>query len=208
MIVRIFVPESIYRLNYIVSSKYYYIFGKIVKDNSGDNVSIYIIDVCESNSENTSNQQMIGIISRYTNVIKKLPNDHITFGIDESKTVLELRTVNLPNFIPVGDHFQIQAFLYDAKTFNELSQRNDDQILCQRIDPISKLLLLIKQNENNLIKKNSDVINSDKNTQNRLISFLISFSTFSQTNLSFLNSAFLKHFQFWATNLEKLTHKR
>lgn len=209
MIIRIFLPESIYRLHSIVSSKCYNIFGKIVKDNSKAKVSIYIINVHESNDEDIANQERIGIISKHTNSNEKLPVDHILFGFDDTKPVLTIEAINLPSFIQTDDRLQTQAFLYDSKTFSELSQRSDYQILCQRIDPISQLILLIKNNdENKASKKSSDDRFEDKNTRSQLILILVSLSSFTETKFSFINSAFLKHFRFWATSLDKLTQKK
>lgn len=202
MVTRIFLPESIYRIKSIVKSRCYYIFGKIIKDRCG-NVSIFIIDIHDTNEQVTSNQQLIGAISNDTN---GLNSDYITFEIDEVNSVLELKSISLANF--TSDPTPVHIFLYDYKKFVELSQqKDDDQKWCQRQDTISQLLLYIKNNNEYSNKKSIDKY-SDRSSKNRLVSFLMSLATFIETKLSFLNSSFLKHFHFWVFNLGKLTQKR
>lgn len=139
---------------------------------------------------------------------KKLAGDFITFGVDANKSALELKTVQLPSFIPATAVFQTQIFLYDLKTFSELSQRTDEHEWGLRPDPISQLLVLIKHKRGCKVKKQHESTEHDDGYQSRLISFLLLLSMFAQTKLSFLSSSFLKHFQFWTQNLEKLSKNR
>lgn len=208
MIIRIFLPEIIYRVKSTENSKCYNIFGKIVNDSRGENISIFIVDMCEQrDDQQTPNRQLIGTISKATSAIEHLLTDYITFKVDEIKSVLEIKTLHLPNFIATGTSSNTQILLYDSKTFSELSHRNDEQEWCQRQDPISQLLLLIKNSDD--FKKNEHLDIAEINrSRNRFILLLISLSMFCETKLAFLNSSFLKHFQFWTTNLEKLTHKK
>lgn len=205
MILRIFVPEFIYRLKSISNSECYQLFGSIVNDNNGANVSVFIVDICKTSTKETSRQNIIGAISREAHSIQ-LPSDHILFGVNEIKSVLELKSIHLPSFILCDAPIQTQLFLYNSKIFSDLSQRNEND--CQRTDPISQLLVLIKV-KNELISKEKcrNIVGDDKSIRCRIISFLISVSAFSQSKLSFLNSSFLKHFHFWTTNLDKLTEK-
>lgn len=62
MIIRIFIPKQIYRLKCIANLKCYLVFGNIVSDNGGKNVSIFVIDVCESSEETKLSRQIIGTI--------------------------------------------------------------------------------------------------------------------------------------------------
>lgn len=206
MILRIFLPECIFRLNSISDSECYQLFGSIARDNNGVNTSVFIVDVHKSSGKETSRQNIIGIISKGVHY-DELPKDYILFRVNEIKSVLELKSIHLPSFIPCGASIQTQLFLYDSKIFSDLSQRNEND--CQRIDPISQLIVLIKNN-NELISKEKcrNIVGDERSIRCRIISFLVSLATFSQSRLSFLNSSFLKHFHFWAINLEKLTGKR
>lgn len=206
MIIRIFLPESVYRLKSIVNSECYHIFGKIVSDICEENISIFIVDVYKSNEQRTSDQQLIGTISKYNRDVGQTITDHIAFDIDEIKSTLNLKTVHLPNFITFGAPFRIHILLYDYKQFLELSQRIDVQKWCQRQDSISKLLITIRNKDDFEARDISS--HCDKANGYRLIFILMSLSAFAQTKLSFLNSSFLKHFHFWTSNLEKLTHKK
>lgn len=208
MILRIFVPEFIYRCKFIADSKCYQLFGKVATDNDGDNVSVFIVDIRESSSKGTPVEEIIGTISNDTNHIQ-LPSDHITFGVNGIGSVLQLKSIHLPNFISCGATVQTQLFLYDSNIFSDLSQRIENQQQCERTDPISQLLVLIKhKNEIILQKRDKNIVGHDKSIRCRIISFLISLSAISQSKLSFLNSSFLRHFHFWTTNLDKLTGKR
>lgn len=205
MFIRIFLPETVYRVKSVDISKCYNIFGKIVKDPGTNSISIFIVDIHKRHVQATYNPQLIGMISKSASDVKHLPSDYITLKVDESKSVLEIKALELPNFISTGTRFNTQIFLYDSKIFSEISHRNDGQQWCQRQEPIAQLLFLIKNREDFSEQQHSNITRSDKN---RLILFLISLSTFCETKLSFLNSSFLKHFQFWATSFEKLTHKK
>lgn len=206
MIIRMFLPNSVYFLKSIDRAKCYSMFGKIVCDEMNGNMSIFVIDVKES-SESTKNYlQLIGNISKNSHNAKKLSSDNISFRVDDTKTTLELNKIHLPNFNLSDKAFQTQLFLYDLKTFSELSQRIDEQNWDCRPDPISQLLILIKAQKinNNSVEESQ----SQNPKQNGIIPFLLSLSIFAQTKLSFLNSAFLNHFQFWTTNLEKLNQNK
>lgn len=208
MIVRIFLPENIYRVKSIDSSKFYYIFGKIDNDSCDDNISIFVVDICERDECITPDRHFIGTIcTNSTSVIKHLPSDYISFKIDDRKSVLEIGTIHLSNFIATGTNFNTQILLYDLETFSELSHRNDKHKWGQRQDPISQLILLIKNRQDFKNEKYFNAIRDDTR-RNRFISLLLTLSLFCETKLSFLNSSFLKHFQFWTSNLEKLTHNK
>lgn len=210
MIIRIFIPEIIYLVKSTNSSKCYHIFGEIVNDSSGEYISIFIVDICERLDDlQTPGRQLIGTISNVTSDIEHLLSDYITFKVDEIKSVLEIKTLHLPNFIATSTSstFNTQILLYDSKTFLELSHRNDEQKWCHRQDPISQLLLLIKNRDDFKKNEHLDIAKFDR-SRNRIILLLISLSMFCETKLAFLNSSFLKHLQFWTTNLEKLTHKK
>lgn len=209
MIVRIFLPETIYRVKSIDSSKFYYIFGEIDNDSCDDNISIFVVDICERDECITPDQQQfIGTIcTNSTSDTKHLPSDYIAFEIDDRKSVLEIGTIHLPNAITTPTNFNTQILLYDLETFSELSHRNDKHTWGQRQDPISQLILLIKNRQDFKNAKYINVIRDDKR-RNPFISLLMTLSIFCETKLSFLNSSFLKHFQFWTSNLEKLTHNK
>lgn len=207
MIIRIFIPEQIYRLKFIANLKCYLVFGNIVSDNGGKNVSIFVVNVCESSEQTKFSSQVIGGISNNLNELKKLPSDFITFGVDQNKSVLKLNRVQLPSFVPTDATLQTQIFLYDLKTFSELSRRTDEHEWCLRPDPISQLLLLIKHKEKCKVKPH-ETTKDDESYQNQLLSFLLLLSMFAQTKLVFLSSSFLKHFQFWTHNLKKLSKNR
>lgn len=205
MIIRIFLSNSVYFLKSIDSTKLYSIFGKIIHDDNEENVSIFIVDVKESNSKTKYQYQSIGFISK-NNVHNVIPlqSDFIKFGVDESKSTLTLNTIHSPTFISTEKTFQTQIFLYDTKTFTELSQRIDEQQWCLRLDPISQLLILIK---NQKLCQES-VASNQKPNLNCFIPILLSLSIFTQTKFVRLNSAFFKHFQFWTTNFEKFYQNR
>lgn len=206
MIIRTFLPNSVYFLKSIDRAKCYSIFGRISCDKDNGNVSIFVVDVRES-SESTENcLQLIGNISKNLNNVTNLPSDYVSFRFDDTQSKLELNVIHLPNFILSDKTFQTQLFLYDLTTFSELSQRIDEQNWGWRPDPISQLLILIKTQRT--YHNNVDENQCQKSNQNGIISFLLSMSIFAQTKFSFLNSAFLKHFQFWTTNLEKLNQNR
>lgn len=208
MIIRIFLPEIIYFGNSTDSSKCYHLFGEIVNDSCGENISIFVVDICERRDDlQTPERQLIGTISKATSDIEHLLSDYITFKVDKIKSVLEIKTLHLPNFIATGTSFNTQILLYDSKTFSELSHRNDEQKCCHRQDSISQLLLLIKNRDDFKKNEHLDIAKIDR-SRNRVILLLISLSMFCETKLAFLNSSFLKHLQFWTTNLEKLTHKK
>lgn len=207
MILRIFLPKSFYQLKLIHTSKCYHVFGSIISDNDGENVSIYIIDIRESSERIATNRQLIGKISSCTSDLVELPSDNITFRIDDKKSTLKLNTLQLPNFIPTGTSFRTQIFLYDSKAFSELSMRTDEIEKCPDSDPISKLVALIGSSEEddaqaNDASKKADIL------QNRIIPILMSLSMFIQVKLPFLKSAFVNHFHFWVSNLEKLAQKK
>lgn len=204
MIIRIFLPKTVYRVESIDSSKCYHIFGKILNDSWGDNLSIFVIGIRERDAQTTPDRQLIGMISKTIDV-EHLPNDYVTFKVDGIKSILEIKNLCLPNFIATGTSFNTQIFLYDSGTFTELARRHDEQPLNQRQDPISQLLLLIKNRDEFTKKPHLNIMKDDRNP---IISFLMALSLFCETKLAFLNSSFLRHFQFWASNLEKLTHKK
>lgn len=201
MILRIFVPNSFYNLKSIKSSLCYDIIGRIFCDDCEENVSVYILDVQESNEQTTANRHLIGKISKSTRNFDELPIDYITFGIDDIKSVLKLSAVKLPSFIPANRSLRTQIFLYDLEAFSELSSRNDENQTIS--DPISKLLCLIRNcdedpSHTQNVSKLSNIFHS------RIIPPLITLSMFIQTRLSFLNSAFLNHFHFWVRNLQQI----
>lgn len=209
MIIRIFLPESFYRPKLFIDSKLYFIFGNIIKDENAENVSIYIIDIQESSERTTSNRQLIGKISKCASDNTKLPSDYITFGIDENESKLKLQAIELPSFIPdAGTSRRIQIFLYDSKSFAELSQRNDEVSISLKTDPISKLLFLIRNCDDDGPANTQSVCRKSNLFHNRVVPILTSVSTFTQNKLSFLNSAFLNHFHFWVCNLQKMTHNK
>lgn len=201
-----FLPNSVYFLKSIDSSKSYSIFGEIVCGDNDENVSIFVVDVQESRGSSKHRNQLIGNISKDSHDPKQLPSDYVVFRVDDTKSTLALESIHLPNFDLSDKPFQTQLFLYDLKTFSELSHRIDEQKWGRRPDPISQLLILIKS------QRTKEVLNepsqSHNSKQNGIISFLLSLSIFAQTKLSFLNSAFVKHFQFWTTNLQKLNQNR
>lgn len=201
MILRIFVPNSFYNLKSIKSSLCYDIIGRIFCDDCEENASVYILDVQESNKQTTTNRHLIGEISKSTRNFDELPIDYITFGIDDTRSVLKLSAVKLPSFIPANRSLRTQIFLYDLEAFSELSSRNDENQTIS--DPISKLLCLIRNcdedpSHTQNVSKLSNIFHS------RIIPALITLSMFIQTRLSFLNSAFLNHFHFWVRNLEQI----
>lgn len=205
MIIRIFLPQSVYYLQNITNSKNYYIYGRIASD-AGGNVSVYIIDIHEAESVAKPIAPLVGKIASKTSDTKHLPSDCVIFGISSNE--IELRTIQLPNFAPAGSSFQTQLLLYDSKQFTELSQMCDEHKLSLRLDSISQLLLIIKNEGGE--STNRERLDGAKGaiTTNRLILYLMTLATFTQTKFSFVNSAFLKHFQFWTLNLAKRTHKR
>ncbi|XP_055305384.1 phosphatidylinositol N-acetylglucosaminyltransferase subunit Q isoform X2 [Sitodiplosis mosellana] len=206
MIIRIFLPETVYRVKSIDSSKYYHIFGKIANDSWSDNISIFVVDIRDRGESATPDRQFVGtILTKSTSDTKHFLSDYVSFRVDGHKSVLEIETIHLPNFIATGTNFNTQILLYDSQTFSELSHRNGEQKWCQRQDPISQLLLLIKTREDFKKQEHVDVTRNDT-SRNRFIPILITLSMFCETKLSFLNSSFLKHFQFWTSNIEKLTH--
>lgn len=223
MIVRIFLPDALHSLNSIDSSKFYLIFGKI-ECNSDGNVSIFVVDTKETGKiEDRSQQQTIGYIlpENETNEKESPESDFIKFNSISSnnsgeRPTLHLKTLHLPNFISADQSFQMQMFLYNFQTFSDLAQRIEESTWCQRPDAISQLLALIKcEQQRNSMKSTkyspSDSQNSPSSpslTENRLISFLITVSLFVQTKLAYVNSSFVRHFHFWAANLEKLTQSR
>lgn len=207
MIVRIFLPENIYRVKSIDGSKFYYIFGKIDNDSCDDNISIFVVDICERDECITPDQFIGTICTSSTSDSNQLSNDYISFKIDDRKSALEIGTIHLPNFIATGTNFNTQILLYDLETFSELSHRNDKHKWSQRQDPISQLILLIKNRQDFMNEKYFNDIRG-YTRRNPVISILMTLSLFCQTKLSFLNSSFLKHFQFWTLNLEKLTHNK
>lgn len=207
MIIRIFLPETIYRVKSIDSSKCYHIFGKIADDSWADNVSIFIVDIRERDERTTPDRQFIGTICSKSTSDTDLLCDYISFKVNDNKSVLEIKTLHLPSFISPSTYFNTQILLYNLKTFSELSHRNDEQTWSQRQDEISKLLLLIKNREDFKKEEYSKDTNENIN-RNRFISLLTALSIFCETKLSFLNSSFIKHFQFWSANLEKLKHNK
>lgn len=227
MIVRIFLPDAFHSLKSIDTSKFYLIFGSIESNNDG-NVSIFIVDNKETGRiSDWSEQQAIGFISPENETLKKQlsGSDFIEFCSASSsnsseKSTLHMKTLYLPNFISADQSFQTQMFLYNFRTFTDLAQRIDESTWSQRPDAISQLLVLIKSNQQQKClssKMKSSHCNScgSQNTTsplssnpNRLISFLVSVSLFVQSKLTFLHSAFVRHFHFWTANLEKLTQNR
>lgn len=223
MIVRIFLPDVLYSLKSIDLSKYHWICGKI-ECNEDQNVSIFIVDTKETgcNVNLIQQQQAIGRISSATEIQKErlFDGDLIEFSVcdrsnsktdEESK--LHLKTLHLPTFIAAGQSFHIQMFLYSSKTFTDLAQRIDESTWNQRPDAIAQLLLLIKNNEqqkhlaNNSesTKKCPSSSQTSSSKQNRLFTFLLTVSAFIQSKMSFMNSAFVRHFHFWTVNLMRLT---
>lgn len=227
MIVRIFLPDVLHSLKSINSSKFYLIFGKI-ECNSDGNVSIFIVDTKETGRITDWNQQQaIGCISPENEIRKRqlLDCDFIEFNSNSSrnsdeKSTLHLKILHLPNFTSADQSLQTQMFLYNFQTFTDLAQRIDESAWNQRPDAISQLLVLIKNNQqqkylNSKIKSTKCNLNDNPNSsssalsnQNGFISFLMTISLFVQNKLSFLNSAFVRHFHFWTANLEKLTQNR
>lgn len=227
MIVRFFLPHSVYSLKSVDSSECYLIIGKI-KCNDGGNVSVFIVDTKEIDefgivNSNQNQQHAIGCILPENETHKKqlLHNDSILFtsGCSNSseKLTLQLKSVHLPDFISESQPFQIQMFLYDFQTFTDVAQRIDGLAWSQRPDAIAQLLVLIKNNEwrklmglrfRSVESSSTYKYQPSPSNQNHLIPFLLTISLFIQTKLTFLNSAFVRHFHFWTANLEKLTQNR
>lgn len=207
MNIRIFLSNTVYSLKSINSSKRYSIFGKIVCDQNVENVSIFVINVKEFNERIEHQYHLIGCISKDSfHSLGQLASDYILFEVNETKSTLTLKTIHLPNFITTEKPIQTQIYLYDFKTFMELSERIDEEKWCLRPDPLSQLLILIR-NRRQCHKSNT----SNQNQQtimNWLISILMSLSMFTKFKLSFLSSAFLHHFQFWTSNLDRFYQNR
>lgn len=215
MIVRIFVPKSVYFRKSEICSKCYLVIGNIAHNDCNKSVSIYMVDFIESTeTKKINNRKVIGTISDKKFDFTELPNDYIAFGIDHIKSTLALKSVHLPSFSIDSKSVQTQVFLYDSSTFLQLSHRIDEEKWCQLLDPIAQLLITIKNNESNQKLWKSNEISSSQSTdchrsnQSRFISFLLSLSAFARIKLSFLNSAFLRHFHFWTLNLALLTQNR
>lgn len=224
MIVRIFLPDALHSLKSIDPSKFHLIFGEI-ECNSDGNVSIFIVDTKETGKTvDWSQQHAIGCISPENETRKKqLPdNDFIEFlsGDNGEDSALHLKTLHLPNFISSGKPFQMQMFLYNFRTFSDLAQRIEETTWCHRSDVISQLLALIKceQQKNCMSSRLKSAKRDSKDSQklppsppssaNPFFAFLVTVSLFIQTNLSYLNSSFVRHFHFWTANLEKLLQNR
>lgn len=220
MIVRIFLPDRLHSLKSINCSKCNLIFGKI-ECNSDGNVSIFIVNTKETGRiEDPSQQQAIGCILPDNETFEKQSpdSDFIEFcsssnSSTSKESTLHLKTLHLPNFISADQSIQIQMFLYNFQTFTDLAQRIDESTWCQRPDAIAQLLILIKNNEwqTCMMSTECNLNDGQKTTlsnQNRFTSFLMTVSLFVQSYLSFLNSAFVRHFHFWTANIEKLPQNR
>lgn len=222
MIVRIFLPDTLYALKSIDLSKCYLIFGKI-DSNCDKNVSIFIVDIKETgqNGGSSQQQQAIGCILPGNEIDNSqwLDGDFIEFtSKSDENPKLQFNHLHLPTFIPAGQSFHTQMFLYNLKVFTDLAQRIDETVWSHRPDAIAQLLILIKNNEeqkymaNRIGPTKSNLSDSSQrrssSDQNRWLTFLMIVSVFVQSKLSFLNSAFVRHLQFWTSNLTKLTQNR
>lgn len=231
MIVRIFLPEALYSLKSVYLSKFYWIFGQIECNDDG-NVSIFIVNTKETGGilNCSQQQQAIGCISpgNETHAKQLRDGDFIVFSSNSTngnsnsgeKSTLQLKILQLPNFIPAGQSFQIQIFLYHSQTFADLAQRIDEPAWSQRPDAIAKLLVLIKryQEQKSMSGKIGPTDGSSSDSQktpsfpptnpNQLIPLLLTISLIIHSKLKFLNSSFIRHFHFWTANLQKLTQNR
>lgn len=193
MKVRIFIPKIFYYCKSTENSKRDFIFGKIEIDDIQKCVTIFIVDIINDCNESESTIQLIGhIINSNVEANRNLNN---FIYLKSNGHTLQLDSIYLSNQREVENSYETQIFLYDLSVFTELSLRCDKRIEQKsQTDPIIKLLHLIKQKNDNT--KYNESFGS------QTINFLVILSVFLQSKFSFIDSAFLKHFVFWSSNLK------
>lgn len=211
MIIRVFLPESYYYLSPTPKSQIEYLFGKVIKREDNDNVTVYIVSANSSPKKRKSGLQVIGTISSNSNDANPpgdsfVGDDHICFERNQTTQTLDVKSIALPNFNSnIESH---HVFLYDLNAFSKLAQQkeeNDESEL--KTDAVSKLLQFLQTDERSPNERHSPFQKSLQSCQQQLLLSLATIATFTQKRLSFLNSAFLQHFQFWSMNLHKYTSK-
>lgn len=191
MKIRIFIPKNFYHFNSKNDRNCEYIFGKIFC--SEKSLTIYIIEHRKWFDQMES-VELIGQISNSPTVPVDFPLNYICFK--RMGNTLRIKSINTEFQYNFNVPNKIQFFLYDLDMFTEISKlavAKEEPKLKSTIDPISELLSLIR------IKHETN----NNHTSQAINSFLILLSTTIQSKLSKLDSAFLRHFVFWSTNLKQ-----
>lgn len=191
MKIRIFIPKTFYHFNPKNDhNNCDYIFGKIFC--SEEIITIYIIEHRKW-SDQMESVDLIGQISYSPTVRVDFPLNYIC--LERLENTLRIKSINTEFQNNFNVPNKIQFYLYDLDMFTEISKlafANEEQKLKSTIDPISELLSLIR------LKHEAH----DNHTSQAINSFLIILSTTIQSKLSKIDSALLKHFVFWSTNLK------
>lgn len=209
MLIRIFLPHSLYKPRDSIDTQPQYIYGTKTIDQSNEIITFYVVD--SSGSSNRANQckHLIGSISQEAiDQRQTIQLDHLYFK--RRKTAITLQTVHLSQPTTANSNYTVQIFQYDHSTFVQLSQRYNqhatiDHRTNDKCDSIGTLLSTIANVEQ------SKCLEMQANRRHSLQYWFIGYAealrTFIRNRTTHIDSAFLKHFLLWTENLDKFTYQ-
>lgn len=207
MLLRIFIPESVYNNSNKTDGKCQYIYGAVEIEEADDISSFYVISSSASANQANQCKQIIGVISQdATTELSATEQNYLHFN--RSGTALKLQSART-NSLSLDTSRKIQIFTYDSKIFAQLSQRyrnqhsRDDRQTSETCDPIGVLLRTIAE------AKEAECLANTKHRQQACQSWIMHYAkavkTFIHTHTTYIDSAFLKHFLLWTENLDRFT---
>lgn len=203
MLIRIFIPQSIYNGEGRIDAKCQYIYGAVDSDERDKILSFYVIDSSASADQAKQCKQLIGIISQDADA--ELPAiEHQCLQFKRSETSLKLQTVHLSHCSSASSSRKAQIFLYDSDVFAQLSQRYRSQQSINDDGAIGVLLRRICDAEEG---KRATTGAADQTCQFRIIHHAKALKTFIHSHTTYIDSAFLKHFLLWTENLNQFTYQ-